>query len=113
MKSQDEMGTKLFLERRTGFRNSHETKDCIPTLITPFPSFPFPAFVTSGQVMYRLAIALCRMLAWTYFVNPRMEVLNVTQHPENWSIQARWRLVGLPFPVLLLRYYKDKHELYR
>ncbi|KAJ7317250.1 hypothetical protein JRQ81_003412 [Phrynocephalus forsythii] len=68
---------------------------------------------TRGHVMYRLALLLCRLLAWTYFVNVRLEVLSVTQHPENWSIQARWRLVGLPFHVLLLRFYKDKQELYR
>nr|XP_020667966.1 uncharacterized protein C6orf136 homolog isoform X1 [Pogona vitticeps] len=68
---------------------------------------------TRGQVMYRIAMTLCRFLAWNYFVDMRVEVLNVTQHPENWSIQARWRLVGLPFHILLLQFYKDKRELYR
>uniref|UniRef100_A0A8D0HGZ4 Chromosome 6 open reading frame 136 n=1 Tax=Sphenodon punctatus TaxID=8508 RepID=A0A8D0HGZ4_SPHPU len=69
---------------------------------------------TRGLVMYQLAMHLYRFVAWNYFAHVRMEVLKVTQHPENWSIQARWRVTGLPFHVLLLRFYKlDKNELYR
>nr|XP_060615359.1 uncharacterized protein C6orf136 homolog [Anolis sagrei ordinatus] len=69
---------------------------------------------THGRPMYQLALTFCRFMAWNYFADLRMDVLNVTQHPENWSIQARWRITGLPFHVLLLRFYKkDKSELYR
>lgn len=69
---------------------------------------------TRGRAMYQMALTLCRFVAWNYFADLRMEVLKVTQHPENWSIQARWRITGLPFHVLLLRFYKrDKSELYR
>lgn len=71
-------------------------------------------FIPSGRAMYQMALTLCRFVAWNYFADLRMEVLKVTQHPENWSIQARWRITGLPFHVLLLRFYKrDKSELYR
>lgn len=53
-------------------------------------------------------------MAWNYFANLRMEVLKLTQHPENWSIQARWRITGLPFHIFMLHFYKkDKKELYR
>ncbi|CAM2101499.1 unnamed protein product [Caretta caretta] len=69
---------------------------------------------TRGRAMYQLALTLCRLVAWNYFANMRLEVLKLTQHPENWSIQARWRITGLPFHVLMLRFYKrDKRELYR
>ncbi|XP_074927754.1 uncharacterized protein C6orf136 homolog [Chelonoidis abingdonii] len=69
---------------------------------------------TRGRAMYQLALTLCRLLAWNYFANMRLEVLKLTQHPENWSVQARWRIIGLPFHVLMLRFYKrDKRELYR
>ncbi|KAL8212976.1 UNVERIFIED_CONTAM: hypothetical protein K2H54_059896 [Gekko kuhli] len=69
---------------------------------------------TRGRVLYQLALTLCRFVAWNYFADLRMEVLKVTQHSENWSIQARWRITGLPFHVLLFRFYRrDKAELYR
>ncbi|KAH0630394.1 hypothetical protein JD844_013390 [Phrynosoma platyrhinos] len=69
---------------------------------------------TRGRPMYQMALTFCRFVAWNYFADLRMEVLKVTQHPENWSIQARWRITGLPFHVLFLRFYKkDKSELYR
>ncbi|XP_048345620.1 uncharacterized protein C6orf136 homolog [Sphaerodactylus townsendi] len=71
-------------------------------------------FKTRGRTMYQLALTLCRFVAWNYFADLRMEVLKVTQHSENWSIQARWRITGLPFHVLLFRFYRrDKAELYR
>ncbi|XP_044278397.1 uncharacterized protein C6orf136 homolog isoform X2 [Varanus komodoensis] len=69
---------------------------------------------TRGKLMYQVSLSLCRFVAWNYFAVLNMEVLNVTQHPENWSIQARWRITGLPFHVLLFRFYKkDKSEFYR
>lgn len=69
---------------------------------------------TRGRAMYQFALTLSRFLAWNYFVDIKMEVMKLTQHPENWTIQARWRITGLPFHVLLLRFYKrDRAELYR
>ncbi|XP_043940428.1 uncharacterized protein C6orf136 homolog [Protopterus annectens] len=69
---------------------------------------------TRGRVMYQFALTLSRFLAWNYFIDIKMEVLKLTQHSENWTIQARWRITGLPFHVLLLRFYKrDRTELYR
>ncbi|XP_029441463.1 uncharacterized protein C6orf136 homolog [Rhinatrema bivittatum] len=69
---------------------------------------------TRGRAMYQVALTLCRFLAWNYFADLHMEVLKLTQHPENWTIQARWRVTGLPLHVLMFRFYKrDKAELYR
>ncbi|KAM9120093.1 uncharacterized protein C6orf136 homolog [Pangshura tecta] len=69
---------------------------------------------TRGRVMYQLVLTLCRIVAWSYFANMRLEVLKLTQHPENWSVQARWRITALPFHVLMLRFYKrEKRELFR
>ncbi|KAK1131674.1 hypothetical protein AOXY_G38440 [Acipenser oxyrinchus oxyrinchus] len=69
---------------------------------------------TKGRGMYQAALTLCRFLAWNYFADIQMEVLKLTQHPESWSVQARWRVRGLPLHVLLLRFYRrDKSDLYR
>ncbi|XP_078497834.1 uncharacterized protein C6orf136 homolog [Lissotriton helveticus] len=69
---------------------------------------------TRGRPMYQVVLTLLRFLAWNYFADVQMEVLKLTQHPENWSVQARWRVTGLPFHVLMFRFYKkDKTELYR
>ncbi|XP_032126714.1 uncharacterized protein C6orf136 homolog [Sapajus apella] len=69
---------------------------------------------TKGRTLYILSLTLCRFLAWNYFAQLRLEVLQLTRHPENWTLQARWRLVGLPVHLLFLRFYKrDKDELYR
>ncbi|XP_013833056.2 uncharacterized protein C6orf136 homolog isoform X1 [Sus scrofa] len=69
---------------------------------------------TKGRTWYILSLTLCRFLAWNYFAQLRLEVLQLTRHPENWTLQARWRLVGLPIHLLFLRFYKrDKEELYR
>uniref|UniRef100_A0A2K5CSW8 Chromosome 6 open reading frame 136 n=1 Tax=Aotus nancymaae TaxID=37293 RepID=A0A2K5CSW8_AOTNA len=69
---------------------------------------------TKGRTLYILSLTLCRFLAWNYFAQLRLEVLQLTRHPENWTLQARWRLVGLPIHLLFLRFYKrDKDELYR
>ncbi|XP_045862295.1 uncharacterized protein C6orf136 homolog [Meles meles] len=69
---------------------------------------------TKGRTWYILSLTLCRFLAWNYFAQLRLEVLQLTRHPENWTLQARWRLVGLPIHMLFLRFYKrDKEELYR
>ncbi|PNI76370.1 LOW QUALITY PROTEIN: C6orf136 isoform 2 [Pan troglodytes] len=69
---------------------------------------------TKGRTWYILSLTLCRFLAWNYFAHLRLEVLQLTRHPENWTLQARWRLVGLPVHLLFLRFYKrDKDEHYR
>ncbi|XP_062454517.1 uncharacterized protein C6orf136 homolog [Rhea pennata] len=69
---------------------------------------------TRGRPMYQAALALCRAAAWGYFASVRLEVLALTQHPEDWSVRARWRLTGLPFHLCLLRFYRrDKRDLLR
>ncbi|XP_034277525.1 uncharacterized protein C6orf136 homolog [Pantherophis guttatus] len=68
---------------------------------------------TRGLMVYQLAVNLCRFLAWNYFVHMHLEVMKVTQHPENWSIQVRWRIRGLPFHVFLMRFFRNKPEFYR
>nr|XP_020030478.1 uncharacterized protein C6orf136 homolog isoform X1 [Castor canadensis] len=69
---------------------------------------------TKGRTWYILSLTLCRFLAWNYFAQLQLEVLQLTRHPQNWTLQARWRLTGLPIHMLFLRFYKrDKEELYR
>ncbi|XP_027732521.1 uncharacterized protein C6orf136 homolog isoform X5 [Vombatus ursinus] len=69
---------------------------------------------TKGRTWYILSLTLCRFLAWNYFAQLQLEVLRLSQHPEDWTLQARWRLVGLPTHLLFLRFYRrDKEELYR
>ena len=73
-----------------------------------------PSLPLRGRTWYILSLTLCRFLAWNYFARLRLEILQLTRHPENWTLQARWRLVGLPIHLLFLRFYKrDKEELYR
>lgn len=94
-----------------GLSKCYQVCKGFPALSNPLPS---PSPPDRGRALYQLALTLCRFVAWNYFADLRMEVLKVTQHPENWSIQARWRITGLPFHVLLFRFYKkDKADLYR
>ncbi|XP_031468058.1 uncharacterized protein C6orf136 homolog, partial [Phasianus colchicus] len=69
---------------------------------------------TRGRVLYQLAVSLCRAAVWGYFAGVRLEVLALTRHPELGCIRARWRLVGVPFHLCLLRFYRrDKRDLLR
>ncbi|CAJ1083627.1 uncharacterized protein C6orf136 homolog [Xyrichtys novacula] len=69
---------------------------------------------TRGLVMYQLTLSLWRVLCMCYYTNAQLEVLKLTKHPEDKTIKARWRIRGLPFHTLLLRFYrKDKSHLYR
>ncbi|KAL6457482.1 hypothetical protein MHYP_G00344450 [Metynnis hypsauchen] len=69
---------------------------------------------TRGRVAYQLTLSLWRLLCLCYYAEARLEVLKLTKHPEDGSIKARWRVKGLPFHSLLLRFYKkDKTRLYR
>ncbi|XP_030645202.1 uncharacterized protein C6orf136 homolog [Chanos chanos] len=69
---------------------------------------------TRGRVVYQLTLSLWRFLCLCYYAEAKMEVLKLTKHPEDGSIKARWRVKGLPFHLLLLRFYrKDKSHLYR
>uniref|UniRef100_W5KX16 Si:ch211-215a10.4 n=1 Tax=Astyanax mexicanus TaxID=7994 RepID=W5KX16_ASTMX len=69
---------------------------------------------TRGRVAYQLFLSLWRLLCLCYYAEARIEVLKLTKHPEDNSIKARWRINGLPFHTLMLRFYKrDKTQLYR
>ncbi|KAG7457523.1 hypothetical protein MATL_G00228140 [Megalops atlanticus] len=69
---------------------------------------------TRGRVLYQLTLSLWKLLCACYFADVRLEVLKLTKHSEDGTVQARWRLKGLPFHLLLLRFYrKDKTHLYR
>lgn len=69
---------------------------------------------TRGRVVYQLTISLWRFLCQCYYAKAQLEVLKLTKHMEDGSIKARWRIRGLPFYSLLLRFYrKDKSQLYR
>lgn len=67
-----------------------------------------------GRLLYQLSLSLWRLLCLCYYAEVRLEVLKLTKHMEDGTIKARWRVKGLPFHSLLLRfYYKDKSQLYR
>ncbi|KAM9737517.1 uncharacterized protein C6orf136 homolog isoform 2-T5 [Menidia menidia] len=69
---------------------------------------------TRGRALYRLSLSLWRLLCLCYYAEARLDVLKLTKHLEDGSIKARWRIRGLPFHTLLLRFYrKDKSHLYR
>ncbi|XP_041069410.1 uncharacterized protein C6orf136 homolog [Carcharodon carcharias] len=74
----------------------------------------FPRIKTRGRTTYQAIVTLLRFIAWNYCADIHMEVMKMTQHPEDWTIQVRWRVTGLPLHVLMLKFYKkDKTELYR
>lgn len=67
-----------------------------------------------GRLLYQLSLSLWRLLCLCYYAEVRLEVLKLTKHMEDGTIKARWRVKGLPFHSLLLRfYYQDKSQLYR
>ncbi|CAL1584129.1 unnamed protein product [Knipowitschia caucasica] len=69
---------------------------------------------TRGRVLYQLSLTMWRLLCQCYYADTRLEVLKLTKHPEDGSVKARWRLLGLPIHSLLLRFYlKDKTQLFR
>lgn len=69
---------------------------------------------TRGRVLYQMNLTLWRLLCLCYYANARLEVLKLTKHPEDGTVKARWRVRGLPFHSLLLRFYlRDKSNLYR
>ncbi|CAK6978923.1 uncharacterized protein C6orf136 homolog [Scomber scombrus] len=69
---------------------------------------------TRGRVVYQLTLSLWRFLFLCYYTKAWLEVLKLTKHMEDGTIKARWRIRGLPFHSLLLRFYrKDKSHLYR
>ncbi|KAM4630536.1 uncharacterized protein C6orf136 homolog isoform 2-T2 [Polymixia lowei] len=69
---------------------------------------------TRGRLVYQLTLSLWRLLCLCYYAEARLEVLKLTKHTEDGTVKARWRIKGLPFQTLLLRFYrKDKSHLYR
>ncbi|XP_051899766.1 uncharacterized protein C6orf136 homolog [Pristis pectinata] len=74
----------------------------------------FPRIKIQGRSIYRVLVTLSRFIAWNYCADLQMEVMKMTQHLEDWTVQVRWRVTGIPLHVLILRFYKkDKTELYR
>ncbi|XP_078272455.1 uncharacterized protein C6orf136 homolog isoform X2 [Rhinoraja longicauda] len=74
----------------------------------------FPRIKTRGRSIYRALVTLTRFIAWNYCADLHMEVIKMTQHPEDWTVQVRWRVTGIPLHVLMLKFYKkDRTELYR
>ncbi|KAG7499888.1 hypothetical protein JOB18_002095 [Solea senegalensis] len=71
-------------------------------------------FKTRGLVQYKVAVSLWSLLCLCYLTESHLEVLKLTKHVEDGTIQARWRIKGIPFHSVLLRFYrKDKSNLYR
>ncbi|KAM6899500.1 uncharacterized protein C6orf136 homolog [Xenentodon cancila] len=69
---------------------------------------------TRGRVAYQLSLTVWRLLCLCYYAEARLEVLKLTKHPEDGTIKARWRIRGIPFHSLVLRFYRrDKTHLNR
>ncbi|XP_070703208.1 uncharacterized protein C6orf136 homolog [Pempheris klunzingeri] len=69
---------------------------------------------TRGLAVYQVTVSVWRILCLCYYTKAQLEVLKLTKHMEDGTIKARWRIRGLPFYSLLLRFYrKDKSHLYR
>ncbi|KAJ8377919.1 hypothetical protein AAFF_G00249820 [Aldrovandia affinis] len=69
---------------------------------------------TRGRVLYQLSLSLWKLLCACYFADVRLKVLKLSKHSEDGTVRARWQVNGLPFHLLLLRFYrKDKRSLYR
>ncbi|XP_061112319.1 uncharacterized protein C6orf136 homolog [Conger conger] len=69
---------------------------------------------TRGCRLYQLTLTTWKLLCALYFADMRMEVLKLTKHSEDGTVRARWRVQGLPFHLLLMRFYRrDKTQLYR
>jgi len=67
-----------------------------------------------GRLTYQLILTMWRLLCLCYYADARLEVLKLTKHAEDGTIKARWRVNGLPFHSLWLRFYRrDKSQLYR
>ncbi|XP_069775472.1 uncharacterized protein C6orf136 homolog [Narcine bancroftii] len=67
-----------------------------------------------GRNFYRVLVTLSRCAAWSYYTDLQLEVMKMTQHPEDWTVQVRWRVTGIPLHLQILKLYKkDKAELYR
>ncbi|XP_019643411.1 PREDICTED: uncharacterized protein LOC109484533 [Branchiostoma belcheri] len=74
----------------------------------------FLNMTTKGRTTYQALLTLLRMAAWTYYVDVRLDVLKLTYEVQDGTVQARWRVHGLPLHLLLLRFWrKDKSGLYR
>ncbi|XP_077987123.1 uncharacterized protein LOC144441425 [Glandiceps talaboti] len=69
---------------------------------------------TRGKTTYQAMVNSLKMTSLLYFIDAELEVLKVTVHPDESSIQARWRIKALPFHIWLLRLHKrDKTRYYR
>ncbi|KAJ8354520.1 hypothetical protein SKAU_G00220870 [Synaphobranchus kaupii] len=69
---------------------------------------------TRGRMLYQLCLSLWKLLCVFYFADVRLEVLKLSKHSEDGTVRARWRVNGLPFHLLMLRFYRrDKRSLYR
>lgn len=69
---------------------------------------------TRGRGLYQFSLSLWQLLCLCYYADARLEVLKLTKHVEDGTVKARWRIMGLPFHSLLLRFYKkDKTPFYR
>uniref|UniRef100_A0A1A7WGV2 Chromosome 6 open reading frame 136 n=1 Tax=Iconisemion striatum TaxID=60296 RepID=A0A1A7WGV2_9TELE len=69
---------------------------------------------TRGRMVYQVMLSVWRFLCLCYYTEARLDVLKLTKHMEDGSIKARWRIRGLPFHSLLLRFYrKDRSHLFR
>ncbi|CAH1272579.1 C6orf136 [Branchiostoma lanceolatum] len=74
----------------------------------------FLSMTTKGRTTYQAILTVLRMAAWLFYADVRLDVLKLTHEVQDGTVQARWRVHGLPLHLLMLRFWrKDKSGLYR
>ncbi|XP_035683876.1 uncharacterized protein LOC118420911 [Branchiostoma floridae] len=106
-----EVRAKLAEQMPQFFRGNHDYRMYHPDVV--FIN-DFLSMTTKGRTTYQAVLMLLRLAAWIYYADVRLEVLKLTHEVQDGTVQARWRVHGLPLHLLMLRFWrKDKSGLYR
>ncbi|PIK35664.1 hypothetical protein BSL78_27507 [Apostichopus japonicus] len=65
---------------------------------------------TKGLAAYKATVQSLKLASTAYLVNAHLELLRMTMQPEDGTIQARWRLKGVPLHSFVLRPLAKKHK---
>ncbi|PIK49576.1 hypothetical protein BSL78_13554 [Apostichopus japonicus] len=65
---------------------------------------------TKGLAAYKATVQSLKLASTAYLVNAHLELLRLTMQPEDGTIQARWRLKGVPLHSFVLRPLAKKHK---
>lgn len=63
-------------------------------------------FIFSGLYPYVKQIALLRTIGHLKYAYVKMEILKITQHPEDSSVKVRWRIRGISGLTVMVLFWK-------